>query len=1152
MASRYSDIITLSKSRTVYNIREEAPEDWKTFIANEQFNGLLDKTVKAVFNNDPDHHKSIWMAGTYGSGKSHAGAVLKHLLCDPLDSIMDYVDLEYKDPKFSLLRSNLLAMRGSKRLFPVSLYGQQSIAHEEDLSLQMQREIKSALEAAGINVHVKTDFDTYVEHIEHNPDFWTMLIERSPKLASSAPDLKKLKADLAGCDSGVLDKVNMALRENRLDVRMDSQNLCRWIVEVESKLKEQGTYDGLLIVWDEFTEVATSAIGIKLLERIQEIADTMMSPEHDTYFLLISHPSALNGLNEEKRNQTIGRYNYFTYNMETVSAFKIMSRKFNIIDAAAHKQLVDGFYEDHAELLEIYSHTSNQPEETKADMRNLYPLHPATADLATHYARQAGSSSRSVFEFLACDAVRNFFENEMYFLDGATITADYLWDYVQEVFNEDSARFGAVTQKYDTYHKNVEHAGEHHVRVFKGILLLNALNNIAHKDTVTPSEENIHYLFDGTDTQPFVEEILNFFNDKSIVQRMPGGIFSIQFTALPGDEIQTIKKELLATQFKFTDQVAKFADTATSEFNKAYANIARPYRIEVYSQQTNEFTLVNKIENGKKACKGYELFLAVLVARNFDELNFLKTKAHDWNLQGKLKDVIVVVFDATFEQKNYDSFIDFMANATCAQRHGLTPMQETYTKNAKALVKEWIGKMRGGNATFFINGQEDTVAGIKLVSTINSVVAPLIYHSGPESLQLIQVKFSKTYWQKAATKKAVDSVLQFNTKDEILKQIPGQGKHVEYLFQDSLDSNLDWKADCDPEHPLKKVCDFIAKVFKNTNKNQEFNLGEKLAPLSQAPYGLYQSYSGMSMVAFAMRRYVKQIFDMSGKPREARHIVDDVCELFKAWEDGKKSNKLNFMFESKESSELCKRFIDTFKLRQLPNYKDVSSLTDARWALLEYSNRKKYPLWALKYTDCKDELKVLVDNIVKICDPNGLANQELIGETAKAMKKLDLDINLLLVEPNVFEKGFLAFLKQEEKVKLQDNELDSVYDYLVKHLQGEIGRWTESEVKLQELYWRMEQHNGGGNGNNGGGNSSGERGNGNEGNGSSNNGGNSGLSNGGNGSNNGYSNDEAKKRQEKARDVVTNADADLLRKALKQLVDNGNTEVISMILNYVQ
>ena len=219
MATRYSDIITLGTSRTVYNIREEGPKDWESFIANDQFNALLDKTVKAVMNNDPDNHKSIWMAGTYGSGKSHAGAVLKHLLCDPVNEIMHYVDLEYNDPKFGLLRSNLLSLRDSKRLFPVSLYGQQSISHEADLSLQIQREVKSALEAAGLHLNVKTDYDTYVEHIEQNPDFWTMLIERSPKLASLTPDIKKLVSDLRNCDSGVLDKVNAESKIGRASCR---------------------------------------------------------------------------------------------------------------------------------------------------------------------------------------------------------------------------------------------------------------------------------------------------------------------------------------------------------------------------------------------------------------------------------------------------------------------------------------------------------------------------------------------------------------------------------------------------------------------------------------------------------------------------------------------------------------------------------------------------------------------------------------------------------------------------------------------------------------------------------------------------------------------------------------------------------------------
>ena len=91
---KYSDIVTLRSMRPAYNIQEEGLGEWKTFIANDQFNDILFRMIKAVRNNDADNHKSIWIAGTYGTGKSHAGAVLKHLFCDTVEDISEYVEEE--------------------------------------------------------------------------------------------------------------------------------------------------------------------------------------------------------------------------------------------------------------------------------------------------------------------------------------------------------------------------------------------------------------------------------------------------------------------------------------------------------------------------------------------------------------------------------------------------------------------------------------------------------------------------------------------------------------------------------------------------------------------------------------------------------------------------------------------------------------------------------------------------------------------------------------------------------------------------------------------------------------------------------------------------------------------------------------------------
>ena len=1053
--------------RPAYNIQEEGLDEWKSFIANDQFNEILNNMIKAVRNNDADNHKSIWIAGTYGTGKSHAGAVLKHLFCDPIDDIKEYVEEEYKKEKYDKLRSAIMNVRMQKRLFPVNLYGQQAISHEEDLSLQFQKEIKSALKAANINIVVKTDFDMLVQHIDEQPAIWQSLIDNNIILSSVAPDLKKLKQLLQSGNAEVLDRVRNAQRVAGIDIRLQGNNIQQWIFEVQDKLRDNG-YDGLLIIWDEFTEIMTSSIAKRLIVQLQRISEAMMNTENDSYFLFISHPSAILTLSEDEREKTKGRYHYMTYNMEPVSAFKIMSKKFKVVDETTYKLRKERFFSLHSDLLDLFSQPSANTEETIENIKNLFPLHPSTANLATYYAREAGASSRSVFEFLASDSVRDFLDNEDNYFNERTITCDLLWDYVQAYFESDTTQYGAVTERYNSHHLAVEAAGDNYLKVFKGILLLNALNNRANDDTVTPSTENIELLFVGTEIEQDLTDILGFLNEKSIIQRQPNGNYSILFTALPGEEIQKIKEELMSSNYLYTDQVIKFGDTARLCFDKHFKQVNRPFCYQFFSKQGNEYTLLSKIENTQREAKGYELFLAILVSKTQQEMFDLKDIAERNSHEERFQNTVFVVMEAYLTDKNYERFIEYQANAQCAQRHGLANQQKTYAKNASDMITIWFTKMKDSNVAFYLRGDTITVSGSRMSSTINMTIAPTIFTAGPESLDIVRATNSVTYWKKASYNKTVDTVLSFNTKQDITSSpsCSGPARHVELLLQDSVDENLQWKSDVDANHPLKKVCDYIDEWLsgRHTNKNQTFNLGDKLIGLTEAPYGLYQSYASMAMVAFAMRKYVNQIFDTNGKQRTAQHLVEDVVELFKAWESGKTSQKLNFMFESKEAGKLCKHLISMFSLKKLKGYSDISSLKDARWAIQhEYAKEKGYPLWSLKYSTSEyntDKMTQLIDDVIKVVsDPESMKNPQLLNSTISGYEEQKVEWGNLLIENNGtnYKKGFDNFMKSVEIVNLQDAEIPEAMDYLQGHLEGEVGLWKELEVREKLKDWRISQ-----------------------------------------------------------------------------------------------
>lgn len=1061
MATKYNDIVTLRSMKPAYNIKYEGPDDWKSFIANDQFNDLLRKTISAVRNNDADNHKPIWIAGTYGSGKSHAGAVLKHLLCDSIDKITEYVDEEYHDSKYDLLRNSLMNLRHDTRLFPVNLYGQQDIAHEADLSLQLQKEVKNALKKEGISITVQTDFDNYIQHIENEPAFWEMLIQNNDELRSVAPSTDKLKSRLRSCDTEVLDRMRMALRNGGYSIPLQTANLQNWLFEVQGELRKQGTYKGLLIIWDEFTDIVRSDIGVQLLKILQNIAEAMMSPENDSYFLFLSHPSALNSLKEAERTQTMGRYHYVTYNMETVSAFRIMSKKFKVEDREKYELHRQYFCSILDELLTEFSSSSTDPSQTKADLSNLFPLHPATANLATYFAREAGSSSRSVFEFLACNEVKAFFDNEEAYANKETITSDYLWDYVQEYFESDSVRFGAVTERFNSNHVTVEAQGNEYLAVFKGVLLLNALNNIANESSVTPSEENILKLFEGTMLYDNVPAILAYFNEKGIIQRQPDGNYSILYTALPSNEIQGIKDDLRKTTYLYTDEVIAYGGVANAMIDRWLLKATRQVSFKFFSLSSNEYVLLNKLENFARTALSYSVVLAIFVGRTKQELLELQAIVEKAVKDERFQKICFFVVETPMDEKKYERFIEYQANATCAQKHGLADQKETYSKNSEEMISNWMSEIRSGSITWYLHSEQGVISGSKIASALNTNIAPKIFTAGLESLMLIQMRSSNTYWKKASVKATVDSVLSYNTKQEVYDKLVPQAKHVEYLFQDSLDDNLEWKQDVGEEHPLKKVSNYIDSVLKRyRTNNQVFNLGEKLLDLTKPPYGLFQSYAPMAMVAFAMRKYVGKIFDTNGKPRTAKHLVDDIVEMFKVWESGKTSTKLNFMFESKEAGSITKNLIKRFKLDRLPGYSDVSSLTDARWAMThEYSASVGYPLWSLKYVpECSDENRELIDGIIKvITDSESVKNPQLMSKVAEGLKNnIDLG-NLLLESANNFEAGFKNYVMTLEYINMTEPEFAEAKQFLEGHLEGTIGLWTERGVEDTLKNWRLAQ-----------------------------------------------------------------------------------------------
>ena len=160
------------------------------------------------------------------------------------------------------------------------------------------------------------------------------------------------------------------------------------------------------------------------------------------------------------------------------------------------------------------------------------------------------------------------------------------------------------------------------------------------------------------------------------------------------------------------------------------------------------------------------------------------------------------MFDTVIEPLEFDRFIEYQANAVCSNKHGYAEQTKSHTDNAKAIILDWIKDINSGTCTVYLQGECTAISARTLPNVINSFISPRIFFSGPESLEILRLKAPSTCWVKQFSNKTADTVLSFNSKDEIMTRCTGPAKHISLLLQDSVDDNLQFKSDVNPKHPV--------------------------------------------------------------------------------------------------------------------------------------------------------------------------------------------------------------------------------------------------------------------------------------------------------------------------------------------------------------
>jgi len=1057
---KYSQIIGLYEYfQPVYDITQESGDYWKQFIPTENFFEVLEAFLNSLESKDSKKRKSIWLQGPYGTGKSHATGVIKHLLWDELSEIEDFIE-KFNKPQLS---ERLKNFRKENRVLPVTLKGVSGINTPKDFSLIIEKAVKDTLNKLNISIRTQSEFEKYLISIEKDDKInWQNLINNNPKLRSLASNMEILKKRLEQKDIEIIPIIDEALG----DLKISHPNIEEWLSEVLKELQNKGI-SHIAIYWDDFTPIMELSISSVLLNVLQSIAEK--SFYENIFLFIISHryPQQTQ-ISKEDQEKVLGRFESKRYEMENITTFHIISNAIKRKNKEIWETLRDNLFEKNIiGFKRIIRKIIEDRENLVRIIKDLFPIHPYTAQLAVGLARYIGSTERSIFNFLY-DEEKGFInfinnypdeQNNEYFL-----TADKLWDYfLDELERRQEEKIHNIVPKYKLHYDSLKEKGEEYLAVFKVILLLNLLQAyVSFSDELSlfsPKEENIKDAFLGSHYYEQLDSVLEYI-DKNVISKTPDGLYLISQIPLPIEEIKK-EEEIIKKQY---EDIIKLVEKKKSEIRHAIGlesiiknGVLRETEILILWAGNSEDEIRRRILS-KFQKLPYVIKLVLFLAKNNEELFNLKNKIKRIiNNEELAKYVIFAISQEVFGEENCKKLFEYIARRNIAEKHAYKEESKRYEEYIVKLLDQWFEKIQRNYLEIIFGEKIEKLPFLGIRDKINEVFSKEIFNFGLENLE--KLTQNRNIWPLKNAEKIAEIFLNAENR-EILESTLGK-KNPEKLLLELLksktgeyivDKNLKFYEKIDLDHPTFKIC----KEVENALKEQEghtFNLGETLEFLSKPPYGLYPNMVHYAVLAFALRPFINRLYESgTGRKLTSNVMKEKIRNLFNFWTEKKDRDKLEVRLGTKEEEELTEILKDIFGLEEVEN------LNKAKWGVRDWIKRINLPIWSLIYLpyiseDVKKAIKA-IDELNRSVDKE--LSEDRIKKIFELIKKVKTDLKLIMKKEKV-EEGFKNWLKSHKDIRINENEIEEVKKYLYKNMQEEVALWKEDKVSIKLREWKIEK-----------------------------------------------------------------------------------------------
>ncbi|MBR3507814.1 MAG: hypothetical protein IKO03_03350 [Lachnospiraceae bacterium] len=1075
--AKYNTYIELSPHyESVVDIDSETrhPEMWQEYIVHEDMKGAIEVICDSLKYEQLESRKSFWIHGAYGTGKSYAAIVLKHLFEDDVPSIRKFLSNQMLIP----YRERFISIREKGEFLVIWKSQATDIKSGIQLMMTMEDAIREKLkEKFGTKAYYgKNSLIAAARDAVNDKSInWDELfMNQSYALYEEYGSVDEFRDEVANGSLKAANVVARIYRDKGWGFFTSLQMFKDWVSDVIEGNHLQDT--GIIFIWDEFTSYLRNNPTDDILQPLSEFCK-----EQPFFMFLIVHraPSWVSQIGEEVYDRIVHRFHSLDFHVSESAAYELIGS--SILTRAG---MDDQWNAEKDKLMKSISKNfadfdNLDMSNKKERLRQLCPLHPMTLSLLAIVAQNFGASQRTLFRFMKDSKESEKNVGFIYYInnfgpdDWRWLTPDFLWDYFftrESDVRSFSTEAKSAYQHYMTKREFI--SDDYHMHVFKAAMLLIAVmssgtvSNLYSQATqrkVSATSSTLYKCFAGQLTKEDVEGYLTDLEQIGVLRldAMTNGDKRLQIPYSGNADVFDVRKEMLMkvyTRYELFKKNGIFAKSMESKiWDKNSASYGRMYIAACDAGTTSINARFNEVQAELKK-SSYKFGILAIAISESSQFAAMQDKVKTLAAQDTTGRMAIYLIKSPLTDEDLDRWYNAMTHSELAAEEGKSGDADKYSDEASTIVEEWSGTAK--------DDQLMAVCGEKVYPSEygteyfapkleRDILFGSVFTAAPELVVTTNTAFKKI--QQSTSLAGV----QKTTPNTQVGSIVNGLKIVGVWDTEGL-SNLAQATGSNGADAIGKVANYLLQRF---SQGTQIKLDALWQELQEAPYGYYNNMTCGYILGFLLREYVNSEFswnrgDNNPWPLTEQTLATMITALCK------EEVVNNYLSPGSEIWQKFKPYVQ--RVFKLQDGEAVNETEARKYMSKQCTESAGAPFWVLKYVS-EDKFggmaaKQTADEIIDLfCDfmaENGDQEQVMGNITVKftghgTVRKA---LTNLYFDQNTVYDAFSAFITQKspELQKLRDSiglTSHDLFDAIHQMMQGQVSTWTEAQVeeKLAEL-----------------------------------------------------------------------------------------------------